>query len=199
MTLSGTFTDAPAMNSDLADDFVVENFSWLVRWIDVDGAYFNGPGPANTFTVYFYSDNDGFPGNQIYSTLALWTQTGSTFTFHICDSPDTCEQPFLYPGRYWVEIQANMTAMCCGEWGWTDRTLTSGNAAVWRNPQWFLRGLHELEPQGSHLRFRPFSTGSGLPNLGEPRTYADCIADADSKAWTDTAAAPNSATAPVVL
>ncbi len=137
VTLSGTFTDAPAMNSDLADDFVVENFSWLVRWIDVDGVYFNGAGPANTFTVYFYSDNDGFPGNQIYSTLALWTQTGSTFTFHICDSPDTCEVPFLYPGRYWVEIQANMTAMCCGEWGWTDRTLTSGNAAVWRNPSGF--------------------------------------------------------------
>ncbi len=31
VTLSGTFTDAPAMNSDLVDDFVVENFSWLVR------------------------------------------------------------------------------------------------------------------------------------------------------------------------
>ena len=135
VTLSDTFTDAPAMNSDLADDFVVENFSWQVRWIDVDGAYFNGPGPANTFTVYFYSDNDGFPGNQIYSTLAPWTQSGSTFTFHICDNPPC--SPFLYPGRYWVEIQANMTAMCCGEWGWTDRTLTSGNAAVWRNPSGF--------------------------------------------------------------
>lgn len=63
VTLSGTFTDAPAMNSDLVDDFVVQGYAWIVRWIDVDGAYFNGPGPANTFTVYFYSDNDGFPGN----------------------------------------------------------------------------------------------------------------------------------------
>ena len=65
-------------------------------------------------------------------------------------------------------------------------------------PQWFLRSLHELEPQGSHVRFRHFSAGSGLPNLGEPRTYADCHRDADAKAWTDTAAAPNSATAPVI-
>src|SRR6266550_9083573 len=137
VTLSGTFTDAPAMNSDLADDFVVENFSWLVRWIDVDGAYFNGPGPANTFTVYFYSDNDGFPGNQVYASLAPWEQNGSTFRIHVCDSPPCQGQPFLYPGKYWVEIQANMTAMCCGEWGWTDRTLTSGNAAVWRNPSGF--------------------------------------------------------------
>ena len=29
--------------------------------------------------------------------------------------------------------------------------------------------MHELEPQGSHVRFRPFSAGSGLPNLCEPR------------------------------
>ena len=34
---------------------------------------FNGPGPANTFTVVFYSDNDGFPGNQkLYATFASW-------------------------------------------------------------------------------------------------------------------------------
>jgi hypothetical protein len=39
--------------------------------------------------------------------------------------------------------------------------------------------LHELEPQGSHVRFRPFSAGSGLPNLREPHTYADCHRDAD--------------------
>ena len=135
VTLSATFTDASAMNSDLADDFVVQNYGWMVRWIDVDGAYFNGPGPANTFTVYFYSDNDGFPGNQVYATSALWTQNGTTFTFHICDNPPC--GPFLYPGRYWVEIQANMTAMCCGEWGWTNRTVTNPDAAVWRNPSGF--------------------------------------------------------------
>jgi hypothetical protein len=38
VTLSGTFTDAPAMNSDLADDFDVQGYTWVVRWIDVDGA-----------------------------------------------------------------------------------------------------------------------------------------------------------------
>src|SRR5438270_13592688 len=78
VTLSATFTDAPAMNSDLVDDFVVENFSWLVRCIDVDGGYFNGAGPANSFTVYFYADNEGVPGNQIDSTLALGKHPGST-------------------------------------------------------------------------------------------------------------------------
>ena len=43
-----------------------------------------------------------------------------------------------------------------------------------------------MEPQGRHLRFRPFSTGSGLPNLGEPRTYADCHRDAYHNIYTDT-------------
>ena len=64
VTLSATFTDSAAMNSDLADDFDVEGYAWIVRWIDVDGAYFNGPGPANSFTVYFYADNDGFPATR---------------------------------------------------------------------------------------------------------------------------------------
>jgi hypothetical protein len=40
--------------------------------------------------------------------------------------------------------------------------------------------LHELEPQGSHVRFRPFSSGSGLPNLRESYTYADRHRDADA-------------------
>ena len=88
VTLSATFTDAPAMNSDLADDFVVPaGYAWIMRWIDVDGSYFNGPGPANTFSVFFYSDNAGFPLSQIYATLAWWEQNGSTFRVHVCDTP----------------------------------------------------------------------------------------------------------------
>ncbi len=153
VTLSATFTDASAMNSDLADDFVVQGYAWMVRWIDVDGAYFNGPGPANTFTVTFYSDNDGFPGNQVYASLAWWEQTGSTFRIHVCDNPPC--QPVLYPGRYWVEIQANMTATCCGEWGWTDRTVTDLNAAVWRNPSGFFGACTSWSRRGATCGLDP--------------------------------------------
>lgn len=154
VTLSATFTDAPAMNSDLADDFVVQNYAWMVRWIDVDGAYFNGPGPANTFTVFFYADNDGFPGNQVYATFAPWTQSGSTFTLHICDNPP-CQQPILFPGKYWVEIQANMTATCCGEWGWTDRTVTNLDPAVWRNPGGFFGACTSWSRRGATCGLDP--------------------------------------------
>jgi hypothetical protein len=154
VTLSATFTDASAMNSDLADDFVVQNYAWMVRWIDVDGAYFNGPGPANTFTVFFYADNDGFPGNQVYATFAPWTQSGSTFTLHIWDNPP-CQQPILFPGKYWVEIQANMTATCCGEWGWTDRTVTNLDRAVWRNPGGFFGSCTSWSRRGATCGLDP--------------------------------------------
>jgi hypothetical protein len=155
VTLSATFTDSPAMNSDLADDFIVPaGYAWIVRWIDVDAAYFNGQGPANSFTVYFYADNDGFPGNQVYATLAWWEQNGSTFRVHLCDNPPSC-QPYLYPGRYWVEIQASMTAKCCGEWGWTDRTITNLDAAVWRNPSGFFGACTNWSRRGTTCGLDP--------------------------------------------
>ena len=109
VTLSATFTDSPNFNSDLADDFVVPiGQAWEMRWIDVDGAYFNGPGPANSFNVFFYYDNGGFPGMQVWSGTFLddWLQNGSTFTITL----PQFGRPILYPGTYWVEIQANMTA-----------------------------------------------------------------------------------------
>ena len=154
VTLSATFTDSPAMNSDLADDFVVPiGQAWEMRWIDVDGAYFNGPGPANSFNVFFYYDNGGFPSMQVWSRTLLggWTQNGSTFTINLPEF----DRPILYPGTYWVEIQANMTAMCCGEWGWTNRTVTSVNAAVWQNPSGFFGACQSWGRRGATCGFDP--------------------------------------------
>ena len=47
--------------------------------------YFNGPGPANSFNVFFYYDNGGFPGMQVWSGTLLgdWLQNGSTFTINL--------------------------------------------------------------------------------------------------------------------
>ena len=155
VTLSATFTDSPAMNSDLADDFVVPaGYAWWLRSIDVDGGYFNGLGPANSFNVFIYSDNDGFPGMQIYAGTNLngWTQNGSTFTIHLSD---ICCEPQFQPGRHWIEIQANMTAMCCGEWGWTDRTIVSVNPAVWRNPSGFFGACQSWSRRGATCGIDP--------------------------------------------
>jgi hypothetical protein len=129
-SLSSTFTDFPTFSADLADDFVVPGGqTWNVQSIDADGVYFNGPGPAASFNVFFYADNGGLPGAQVFSaTNQPFTQSGSTFTVNLA-SPAV-----LTAGTYWAEIQGNMTFNPNGEWGWTDRTVQSNNPAAWQNP-----------------------------------------------------------------
>src|SRR6266487_3777676 len=129
-SLSSTFTDFPTFSSDLADDFVVPGGqTWNVQSIDADGVYFNGPGPAASFNVFFYANSGSLPGTQVFSaTNQPFTQSGSTFTVNL-PSPAV-----LTAGTYWVEIQANMTFNPNGEWGWTDRTVQSNNPAAWQNP-----------------------------------------------------------------
>ena len=129
VTVSSTFTDSPSHNSDLADDFVVPSGqTWNVQSINAEGAY-STSGPANSFNVFIYTDSAGFPSTQVHGTLnQTWTQNGTTFTVNL--SPAAV----LTAGRYWIEIQANMTVNPNGEWGWVDRTVLSNNAAAWRNP-----------------------------------------------------------------
>ena len=129
-TLSDTFTDFHTYNADLADDFVVPaGQTWNVQSIDADGVYFNGPGPAIDWNVFFYADNAGFPGAQVYSATHQPVQRGgSSFTLNLATPA------VLTAGTYWVEIQANMTYATLGEWGWSNRTVTSNNPAAWQNP-----------------------------------------------------------------
>ncbi|PYK64400.1 MAG: hypothetical protein DME50_13760 [Verrucomicrobia bacterium] len=129
-SLSSTFTDFPTFNADLADDFVVPGGeTWNVQSIDADGVYFNGPGPAASFNVFFYADNGGLPGAQVFSaTNQPFTQNSSTFTVNLASAA------VLTAGTYWVEMQGNMTFSPNGEWGWTDRTVQSNSPAAWQNP-----------------------------------------------------------------
>src|SRR6266545_838742 len=129
-TLSATFTDFPTFSSDLADDFVVPGGqTWNVDSIDADGVYFNGPGPANSWNVFIYTDSSTLPGTQVYSILnTTVTQVGTTFTVNLIPAA------VLAAGTYWIEIQANMTFVPNGEWGWTDRTVQANNGAAWQNP-----------------------------------------------------------------
>ncbi len=129
-SLSATFTDFSTFNADLADDFVVPGGqTWNVQSIDADGLYFNGAGPATSWNVFIYADNGGLPGAQVYSTLNQPVVVSNT-TFTVSLSPAAV----LTAGTYWIEIQANMTFGTQGEWGWTDRTVQSNNAAAWQNP-----------------------------------------------------------------
>ena len=129
-TLSATFSDFPLFNSDLADDFVVPTGqTWNVQSIDADGVYFPFNGPANSFNVFFYADDAGLPGTQVFSAMNQpFSVVGTTFSVALPS------MAVLTEGTYWVEIQANMTFLPNGAWFWRDRTVQSNNGAAWQNP-----------------------------------------------------------------
>lgn len=129
-TLSSKFSDFPGFDADLADDFVVPTGqTWNVQSIDADGAYLIGAGPAASFNVFFYADNAGLPGAQVYSAMnQSFSVVGTTFSVTLPS------MAILTEGTYWVEIQANMTFLPEGVWVWTDRTVQSNQGAAWQNP-----------------------------------------------------------------
>ena len=106
---------------------------WVIGQVNVTGVYFNGAGPANSVNVIFYSDAAGLPGAAVaggtYMNAAI-TSGAATGSFHIV-LPTTLS---LAPGTYWVSVQANMDFPVGGEWGWTDRIVTSNSPAAWQNP-----------------------------------------------------------------
>src|ERR1700730_17371084 len=57
-TVSQDFEPANnAFDNQGADDFVVPaGQTWTINEVDVQGLYFNGPGPAASFNVFFYQD-----------------------------------------------------------------------------------------------------------------------------------------------
>ncbi len=66
-----------AFDSLAAGDFVVPaGQTWTVQKVVVNGLYFNGTGPAESFNFAFYTDAAMFPG----SVVAGGTFTGATYT-----------------------------------------------------------------------------------------------------------------------
>jgi N-acetylneuraminic acid mutarotase len=179
-TLSATFTDFPTSSADLADDFVVPGGqTWNVQSIDADGLYFNGPGPANSWNVFIYTDSCGLPGTQIYSILnTTVTVSGTTFTV------DLTPAAVLTAGTYWIEIQANMTFVPNGEWGWTDRSVQSNQGAAFRNPggafgcgtDWVRKPVCVPTTGGPDQVYRINGTsgGGGTPTATPTGTPAGC-------------------------
>jgi hypothetical protein len=204
VSLSTTFTDFPTYSSDLADDFVVPaGQTWNVQSVDADGRYFNGPGPANSFNVFFYANNAGLPGAQVYSALNQpFSLSGTTFTVNLPT------MAVLTEGTYWVEVQANMTFVPNGEWGWTDRTVQSNNPAAWQNPgggfnlcpTWTIKTVCIPTAGGPDQVFRlNGTTGAGSPTpspsaTGSPSATATPTATASGTA--SPTATPSSTASP---
>ena len=101
----------------VADDFdVPAGVGWSISGVEVQGVYFNGPGPANSVNVSVYANAGDLPGTLLAS------RSNQSFTgdpsFVVTLSPPI----ELFPGRYWLSVQANQTFSSAGQWGWLDRT-----------------------------------------------------------------------------
>jgi hypothetical protein len=94
-----------------------------------------------------------------------------------------------------------MTAKCCGEWGWTDRTVTNLNPAVWRNPSgffgactnWSRRGATcGLDPSAPDQVYRiyanllPTPTPATTPTASPSASEAQCTVIGSQPACNDT-------------
>ena len=120
-----------AYDNQAADDFVVPMGSkWLVKEVDVNGAYFNGSGPAMSQNVTFYKDKKGKPGAVVAEFMEVMGKDNGTGSFSI-KLPKTVK---LAGGKYWVSVQANMDFGVGGEWAWENQTTVEGKGAAWQNP-----------------------------------------------------------------
>lgn len=124
-------SDFDAYDNQGADDFIVPDGAiWTVTAIDVPGVFFNGTGPMNAVNIWFYRDNAGLPGTQVYQALAVVPADPTNGTISV-----TLTTPAqLGPGHYWLSVQSSTDFAVGGQWGWTARTVQSNTAATWQNP-----------------------------------------------------------------
>jgi hypothetical protein len=127
-----------AYDSFAADDFVVPaNTKWTIKGVAVQGLYFNGPGPAQSFNVAFYQS-----GNQVPQDPPRLSRNNQTYTlngtdeFRIRLNPAVNIPASPNPRHVWVSVQANLdfAGGAGGQWGWTDRLVASNDPAAWKNP-----------------------------------------------------------------
>ena len=116
-------------DNQAADDFVV-SAALYITGVRVMGEYSAGGGPAESFNLYFYQNGAGnLPGTLIATFMNLsYVETPPDFL--IC-----LPYPFgVFPGTYWVSVQARQDSDPNGQWFWNNRTVRSNAGATWQNP-----------------------------------------------------------------
>ncbi len=114
-TASQQFSDINNSIAQTADDFIIPiGKTWNVSSVATIGAYWNGAGPANAFTVQFFADMGGLP-----AATPMFEQTGLSYTETsggMFDIPlNTSIQ--MNAGHYWISIVAEMPFDPNGQWG----------------------------------------------------------------------------------
>ena len=181
-----------------ADDFnVPAGQVWQVTEVDIAGSYFNGPGPAASFNVYFYTDNATLPGTPVYTATAqTYTESAGVFAITLA-SPAALNTNT----HYWVSVQARMDFGVGGQFAWTDRNTPANSSAAWRNPgngfgdptciNWNLRATCVAGSTGTDQTFRIVGTsgsaGTATPTVtGTPPTATETSTPTQTSTATQT-------------
>ena len=143
-----------------------------IETVEVAGEYFNGPGPANSVNVNFYSNGgNNRPGSLLESRPNQTFTNGPSFSIPL--NPIVS----LGVGTYWVSVQANQNLIPQGQWGWRDRTCCRTRRLLAEPGQRVRHRLHRVgSPCNVHRRARCRRAGSGLPAARHRRAAASTAA-----------------------
>jgi uncharacterized repeat protein (TIGR01451 family) len=139
-------------DTELADDFPVPaGETWSINLIEVDGVYYNGPGPAQAVHIRFYQNAGTLPGALVAERLSQpYAGGGGDFAVNLSTPV------LLPPGHYWVSVVSRQDFDPRGQWGWVNRSVTSYNPAAWRNPGGgFPRPCPNWQPRGPFCGIDP--------------------------------------------
>ncbi len=116
-------------DNQAADDFTATD-NWTIDQVVVTGSY-SVAGPADGFNVFFYTNNGGMPGTEVYNAPSqAYTYDAGTGMFTI-----TLASPAELPaGDYWVSVQCRMDFGTAGQWYWNQVDGSYGSVAQWQNP-----------------------------------------------------------------
>lgn len=120
-----------SLDTQAADDFSVPSgASWKISSVFVLG---QASGlQSSSVNVFLYDSAGSTPGTEIYRELGIPPIGAPNFALPLTNAP------LLAPGTYWVSVQIAdghfPPVMGTRRWGWTARTVQSGNHAVVRNP-----------------------------------------------------------------
>ena len=113
-----------------ADDFVVPaGVSWEIEVVAALGSYSANGGPTPDWEVYFYEDDAGLPGTEVYSATGLAGDDVAGDVVITLTVPAV-----LGEGTYWLSIMSNMPFGTSGQWFWSTRAISTNNPYAWRDP-----------------------------------------------------------------
>ncbi len=114
-----------------ADDFVVPaNQIWQVHTVFAGGFYGSYINPPQGVNVFFYADDGGLPGDELYTypSLPITTDDQGNLTIDLATPAELTE------GTYWVSVQPRMDFFSDGRWFWFMESVQTNSEFAWRNP-----------------------------------------------------------------